>query len=266
MRWITAVIKLFSFLIGTLILYSMIMFCVIFSFTGINYQSCRSYLLNVWGKLSCFILGISVITEGEIPKPPFFLISNHLSYIDVFVLFAIVRGIFVAKSDVKDWPLVGIIVSTVGLLFINRQKRSDVTRVNDQISKNINESQGIIVFPEGTTSPGHRILPLKTSLLQYPVDAGIPVHYCTIRYETNENDNHAYNSVCWWGDISFINHFLKFLKNRRTYAYVRIGFVDSDVSDRKSLAEKIKTEMNVHFSPTIDPDWFEENHEFKPVI
>lgn len=266
MRWISAIFKLVIFLAGTFFLYSLIMVCFIFSFTGLDYQRCRSYLLNLWGKYCCLALGIKVIAEGEAPKPPFFLVSNHLSYIDVFVLFALVRGIFVAKSDVKKWPLVGFIVSTVGLVFINRQKRSDVGRVNDQMSNNINESQGIIIFPEGTTSPGHVILPLKTSLLQYPVDSGISVHYDTIRYETSEKDVSAYNSVCWWGDIAFPNHFLKFLKNRKTYAYVKFGNLDSTFDDRKSLAEKLAVKMNTDFVPTIDPVWFDNNHEFQPLI
>lgn len=266
MRCIAAIFKLTTFLAGTFFLYSLIMLCFIFSFTGLNYQRCRSYLLNLWGKYSCYVLGIKLIVEGESPKPPFFLISNHLSYIDVFVLFALVRGIFVAKSDVKKWPLVGFIVSTVGLVFINRQKRSDVSRVNDKMSENINESQGIIIFPEGTTSPGHVILPFKTSLLQYPVDSGISVHYNTIRYETSDKDEPAFNSVCWWGDIAFMNHFFIFLKNRRTYAFVKFGSLESSFDDRKSLAEKLAIKMNENFVPTIEPEWFDNNHEFQPFI
>jgi len=102
--------------------------------------------------------------NGTPPKPPFFLVSNHLSYIDVWILFATAEGTFITKSDVKDWPIAGFVLSTSGLIFIDRGRRSDVTRVNKEISEGLTSAQGIFLFPESTTSGGADILPFKSSL------------------------------------------------------------------------------------------------------
>lgn len=266
MKILLAVIKLPVFLFVTLFLYSLIMLSLIFSVFGLPYVRMRTSLLHAWGAASCKVLGIEIESIGEIPKPPFFLVSNHLSYVDVFVLFALVKGLFVAKADVKQWPIVGVIVSTVGLLFIDRNNKKDVLRVNENISKSVTQDQGIIVFPEGTTSPGHRVLPFKTSLFQFPSEANLPVIYAAIHYETGRGDIPAYRSVCWWGDDEFLSHFLRFLTVRKTRVKVRFGKVHSDQHSRKSLADSAYREISTAFQPVIDPEWFEEHHHYRPLI
>lgn len=266
MKYILAVIKCLAFLFVTLFLYSLIMLSLILSVVGFPYQRMRTSLLSAWGSATCAVLGIRISIKGDIPEPPFFLVSNHLSYIDIFVLFALVKGLFVAKADVKNWPIVGVIVSTVGLLFIDRNRKKDVLRVNERISRSVNKDQGIIVFPEGTTSPGHRVLPFKTSLFQFPAEADLPLYYAAIRYETGKRDEPAYKSVCWWGDDEFMEHFLGFLTIRRTYAEVTFGRVHADGSDRKSLADAAYREISSAFLPVIDAEWFTENHHFRPIV
>lgn len=267
MSTIRAIIKLFSFLIVTIIFYLLIMLCLIGSVIGVNYEKLRGYLLRSWGKVCCKIIGIKLQVNNEPPDPPFLIVSNHLSYIDVFVLFSQLRCLFVAKSDVKSWPLMGFLIRTSGILFIDRSRKRDVTRVNDLISKNINQNQGVILFPEGTTSPGIDVLPFRTSLLQYPAERNFPVSYVAISYGTSSEDLLAYQSVCWWDDTPFFFHFFELLKMKEIHAKVNFGKERIAENDRKVLAEKLQQAVEEEFIPVFPKSNFKERHgEFRSVF
>lgn len=267
MKILRASIKLVLFLIVTLFMYSLIMFSLLGKMVGLNYDKVRGYLLKTWGRLCCRVIGIELHIKGNPPEPPFLLVSNHLSYIDVFVLFSQLRCLFVAKSDVKTWPLIGFIVKTCGILFIDRHRKRDVPRVNNLISENITEDQGIILFPEGTTSPGLEILPFRTSLLEFPAARNFPVSYAAISYASKrETDNPAYESVCWWNDTPFFLHFFELLKMRGFKAKINFGNASIQDNDRKRLAEKLRRQVQHLFEPIIEKEDFLAKHdEFKPL-
>ncbi|MDR9415636.1 MAG: lysophospholipid acyltransferase family protein [Gracilimonas sp.] len=244
------------------------MLCLAGSFLGLPYEKCRGYLLRLWGKFSCYILDLKLQVQGDAPDPPFILVSNHLSYLDIFVLFSQLRCLFVAKSDVKTWPLVGFIIRTCGILFIDRNRKRDIKRVNTLISKNITDHQGIIIFPEGTTSPGMKILPFKTSLLENPASMQIPVTYATIRYKTSENTGNkpAYEVMCWWDDTPFMVHFFNFLKLKQSEAFIRFGKEYVQEGDRKILAQNIYSRMTEQFEPVVEEAEFQKKHgPFEPL-
>jgi 1-acyl-sn-glycerol-3-phosphate acyltransferase len=200
-------------------------------------------------------------------EPPFLLVSNHLSYIDVFVLFSQLRCLFVAKSDVKSWPFIGFIARTCGILFIDRDRKRDVTRVNKLISSNINQNQGIILFPEGTTSPGFDILPFKSSLLEFPAREGLEASYAAISYQTSEGEKPAYQSICWWEDIPFFVHFFNLLKLKEFTAIINFGDERIVDADRKSLALRLKKSMGNEFEVVIPEEEFHKKHsKFVPAL
>lgn len=267
MNILRALLKLFSFLAATLFMYSLIMLCLLVAVFGLNYEKLRGYLLRTWGKMCCYIIGVKLDVNNQPPDPPFLLVSNHLSYLDVFVLFSQLRCLFVAKSDVKSWPLMGFIIRTCGILFIDRNRKRDVTRVNTLISKNINANQGVILFPEGTTSPGMDILPFRTSLLQYPAAKNFPVSFVAISYDTPAGELPAYESVCWWDDTPFFVHFFELLKMKEIYAKVNFGKEKIVENDRKLLAEKLQHAVQTEFIPVIPKPQFKKKHgEFKSVF
>ncbi|MEX0720846.1 MAG: lysophospholipid acyltransferase family protein [Balneolaceae bacterium] len=253
MKNIRALFKLIAFLGNTLFFYSLIMLVLFFSFLGISYEWWRGYLLNVWGRNCCTILGVNLMVKGKAPEPPFFLVSNHLSYIDVFVLFSQVRGLFVAKSDVKRWPLIGFITKTCGILFIDRSRKRDISRVNQLISKNINQNQGVIMFPESKTSPGVEILPFRSSLLEPPAAINLPVSYAIISYSTPKGEEDACKTICWWDDAPFLVHFFNLLKKDRFSAAITFGEETVASTDRKKLAMLLEKQIKSDFQPVIDP-------------
>ncbi|MGN8226575.1 lysophospholipid acyltransferase family protein [Gracilimonas sp. BCB1] len=266
MNFLRAIIKLSGFLVSTLFFYFLIMLCLFASVVGVNYEKSRGYLLRSWGKVCCWIIGIKIEGKNKPPEPPFLLVSNHLSYIDIFVLFSQLRCLFVAKSDVKTWPLIGFIIRTCGILFIDRHRKRDITRVNKLISKNINTNQGIIIFPEGTTSPGYEILPFRSSLLKYPASREFPVSTVAVSYRTNREEAPAYDTICWWDDTPFFVHFFNLLKLKSFTAVVNFGSDQVMASDRKLLAERLKSDIEEQFVPVISENEFlKQNREFTPI-
>lgn len=203
----------------------------------------------------------------DAPEPPFLLVSNHLSYLDIFVLFSKLRCLFVAKSDVKAWPFIGFLVRTCGILFIDRNRKRDVTRVNQLISKNITENQGIILFPEGTTSPGFDVLPFRSSLLEYPASNGFPVSCVSISYQTKSGEDPAFESVCWWADTPFFSHFLTLLGLRGIQATLHFSKELISLNDRKQLTSALEDAVRDNFDPVISKEEFYKNYpDYAPVV
>lgn len=260
MRYLRAFVKLVLIALATLFCYLLILPGVILGLTGLNTNGWKTYFLSLWGKLTCAIIGLKVKVKGKAPKPPFFIVSNHLSYLDIMMLISELRCLFIAKSEVMSWPIFGFMTRTVGMLFVDRSKRTDVRRVNKLISKNINSKQGLLLFPEGTTSPGYEVMPFKASLLAYPAEQEMPVFYATITYSTPEGDIPAYESVCWWGDAGFISHFFNMLKLKKIYG--TITFAEHPVihSDRKQLAQLLFEGVASNFDPVIDYSDYAEKY------
>ncbi len=232
----------------------------IISLFGLPGRKWSVYFLRKWGASVCFILNLDVKVQGNPPEPPFFLVSNHLSYVDIMMLLSKLKCVFIAKSDVANWPFFGFMTRTVGMLFVNREKRSDVKRVNDLIARNINEAQGLLLFPESTTSAGKEVLPFKASLLAYPAEMKMPVHYASITYATAKGEPHASNSVCWWGDVTFFSHFIDLLKLKKISGTISFGDEPILENDRKELAKELYKKVNSQFIPVIDKKEYAEIH------
>ena len=86
-------------------------------------------LLRTWARWSARTLGMRVRVEGTPPEPPFLLVSNHLSYVDVLVLGSQLGSVFVARGDVEGWPLFGPLCRTGGSIFVKRESKRDLVRV-----------------------------------------------------------------------------------------------------------------------------------------
>lgn len=216
--------------------------------------------MRLWGRGVLKIFSMNLIIKGTPPKPPFFIVSNHLSYLDIPIFAAVIDTTFVSKSEIRHWPFVGWMAHMLGIIFINRKVKSDVKRVNDEINE-ATENQGVLLFPEATTSPGTEILRFRSSLLEHAADDELEVSVAAIRYETRENDIPAYQSVCWWGDTALHTHLLTLACTCEIK--VEITFSDETFhdSDRKTLATRLEKKMNEIFVPVADT----VVEEYKPV-
>jgi lyso-ornithine lipid O-acyltransferase len=112
----------------------------------------------------CRILGFEVRTIGAptIRRPALF-VSNHVSYADITVLGSLIAGSFIAKTEVAGWPLFGWLAKLQRTVFVDRRVRSTVSQ-RDSLTARLAAGDALILFPEGTSSDGNRILPFKSAL------------------------------------------------------------------------------------------------------
>jgi 1-acyl-sn-glycerol-3-phosphate acyltransferase len=178
------------------------------------------------------LLRAEVRVSGPVPEPPFLLVTNHLSYVDVLVLGSRLPVRFVAKAEVRRWPLLGPLCRGLGTIFIDRSDRRDIPRVLAEIERSLDRGEGVILFPEGTSSSGESVLPFRSPLLALPARLGLPVHAAALRYDPS--------AVCWWGERSLAPHLLDLFRLKRIEATVDFAPEPVVDSDRKRLAERLR--------------------------
>lgn len=123
-------------------------------------------------------------------------VSNHISWLDIFVIQAAIPTSFIAKEQIQSWPIIGTLADRSGTLFISRATRKDITLVNQGIVEALQRGQNVSFFPESTTSDGKSHLPFKAALFQSSLDANAAVQPMTIRYlDTQGNYNPEANYV-----------------------------------------------------------------------
>jgi 1-acyl-sn-glycerol-3-phosphate acyltransferase len=213
----------------------------------------RNAIYHFWSRACVRILGGRLRIEGTPPEAPFFLVSNHLSYVDVVVLASCLDGFFVAKAEIRHWPLFGLLSRTVGTLFIDRELRRDVVRVNRLIEKVLDSGYGVILFPEGTSTQGWEVAPFRSALLDYPARRGMPVHVAALCYRTSADEIPAHLGLSWWGDTQFLPHAKQLLGIRSFEATLRFSPRTVASADRKELAEEARRAVIEIFEPVVEP-------------
>lgn len=191
--------------------------------------------------------------EGTPPAPPFFLVSNHLTYLDIVALGACLPCVFVAKDEIDGWPVVGALCRSVGTVFVDRTVKRDIPRALGELERAVAERRGIAIFAEGTTGSGTEVLPFRSSFLDLPAKRQLPVHWAAISYATPGDDPPAALSVGWWGNMPFGPHVRELLKLDRIDATVVFGARPVVEHNRKALAARLHAEVSRAFVPMLPP-------------
>ncbi len=209
----------------------------------------RRGVMKGWGRLFAWTVGMKIRRVGTPPKAPFFLVSNHLGYIDTFLMAGETGAVFISRDDVAGWPWFGPVARGINTIFIDRARRTDTLRVNTLIEEELAKGSGIVLYAEARTSSGASILPYKSSLLDPPAKLGIPAHYCVLHYETYPGDAPAGDVVCWHTDIGFLDHVKNLLRLRGFVATVTYGAEPVTCDDRKRLAAQLHARALEMFTP-----------------
>ncbi len=179
-------------------------------------------------------LGVRIHPLGEAPAGAI-IVSNHVSYLDILVLAAIRPVVFVAKGEVRGWPVFGWFARCAGTRFIDRERRGDVARVVAEFAPAVSAGLGIVVFLEGTSTDGKVVRPFRSSLLSSAVAERWPVAPVALAYALPAGHDVA-TEVCWWGDMTLTPHLLHLFTLPRIDASVAWGEVVTAAGDRKELA------------------------------
>jgi 1-acyl-sn-glycerol-3-phosphate acyltransferase len=214
-------------------------------------QAVRRAVFRGWSRGVTRLLGVRITVEGAVPQAPFFLVSNHLSYLDIVVYASGMPCRFVAKQEVRDWPVVGFLARAGGTIFIDRTLKRDAVRVLDDLGCAVRDGDGVVVFAEATSTPGNTVLPFRPALLEWAARTGYPVHYASIAYRTPASSPPAHLAVCWWGDMPFARHLVALSRLPRIEATIRYGDAPIAERDRKRLADRLQRAVAAQFTPVV---------------
>jgi 1-acyl-sn-glycerol-3-phosphate acyltransferase len=143
----------------------------------------RQARIRWWSAKMLEAIGIEVRVEGTPVRGVSLLVANHISWLDIMVVHAVVpEARFVSKADVKSWPLISRLVDAAGTLYLERERKRDALRVIHVMADALRAGQTVAVFPEGTTSTGHGLLPFHANLLQAAISTSTPVQPVALRF------------------------------------------------------------------------------------
>lgn len=111
-----------------------------------------------------------------------FFVANHISWLDIAVISASMPICFLSKSEVREWPLIGLLAQFVGTIFIKRASRREIKEVNGRIYTTLMLGHSVCVFPEGTTTRGNSLAPFHSSAFQAALDAKAKVTPISLKY------------------------------------------------------------------------------------
>ncbi len=191
--------------------------------------------MRAWGLATTIILGIRIKKIGKAEEKQFILMPNHRSYLDIIIMAYLNPASFIAKKEVRSWPLMKLAEKFGKIIFVDRSNLRSLVQTMHVIRKTVDENIPVALFPEGTTYEGPLTKPFKSGSFKIAVEANVPIIPVAISYK-NKND-------AWIGDDTFIGHFFRQMWKPITYVTVQYGEPIIE-NDALSLKEKTRQEID----------------------
>lgn len=217
-------------------------------------------------KQVCRLLGIRIKLSGSLaPGQPVLLIANHVSWLDIPVLSAVAPLSFIAKQEVAGWPFVGWLAKLQRSVFVNRNSRATVADQAIEIAERLEKGETIVLFAEGTTGDGLRVLPFKSSLLGAALPSRLRQHRTDIAVQSLAI---CYPRLCglpigrdtmpliaWYGDMDVPGHAWGVLKAGPVDVTVAIGppLPHDEIGNRKAVARHAEAEVKAAVRQALRP-------------
>lgn len=157
---------------------------------------------------------------GAMIAPRALIVANHVSWLDIFVINSLQSCRFVAKSDIRDWPLIGWLCEKTGTIFISRGKLRDVRRIYQGLVTSLHAGEHVAFFPEGTTAAQGTLLPFHANLFEAAIEAEVPVQPYALRYLGS--DGKPEPAADFIGDMTFVQSMFAILKAGRITAQLTL--------------------------------------------
>ncbi len=200
MKYLIASIRLLALLITIII--SLIIVIIFYPITPQQYWM---YVIKYWAKIMLFFVGVKIETIGKFPtnylQKNCMIISNHISWLDIPVLYSLYFVSFVSRAEVKNWPILNLLFKCSGTIFIDRSRKKDILTINKIVSQRLMDNLAIGFFPEGKTSDGKGVLPFKAPLLQAGIIAKSKILPLALKYYSRSTVKPAYE-ITYAGDIT----------------------------------------------------------------
>jgi 1-acyl-sn-glycerol-3-phosphate acyltransferase len=202
-------------------------------------RSAQLRIIQRWSRGVLDILHVRLHRQGTIPGDsiPTVIVSNHVSWLDIWLIHSVNPVRFVAKSDIRSWPVVGWLVERAGTIFIQREKRHDTARTNRLIIDTLIRGERVGMFPEGTTTDGSELKPFHASLFQPAVGAGARIVALALRYPGAQGTPNL--DAAYAGDRSLRESLRLILRHRSLRAELIVaGVFDVSGKTRREIARE----------------------------
>lgn len=210
---------------------------------------CRRLLFRIWAGGTMRIVGMTLDVEGAPPRPPYFLVTNHLTYVDILVLARTAGCAFVSRADLQSLAFLGLLAKLMNTIFIDRANIRDTARVNEIINRVLDRGYGVHMFAESRISQDAQVHPFKPPLLEPAVRRGMPVHFAAISYATPPGCPRARDIIVWKEGVGLGENMLNVLRLPGFRAIIRFGDAPIRAEDRKDLAGKLYEAVRDRFIP-----------------
>lgn len=196
------------------------------------------------------------LTGAEPGGPGTLYVSNHISWMDIPILGGALDADFIAKSDVRGWPVIGPLSRRSGTLFVAREERHRVHHQADQIGEKLRSGRSLVLFAEGTTSDGLTILPFRSSLFEAAVHA-TRIQPIAVGYHRGDGarlSDEVMRMIGWTGDEELLPN-LALVSKLWLSAEIRLApaFAPEVGVSRKALAERCRTAVLEAYSAIRQP-------------
>jgi len=199
----------------------------------------RAWAVQGFARVQCWLVGVRLQVVGKPAGGPTLYVSNHCSWLDIPVLMAQMDSRFVAKAELARWPIFGLFARLGGTIFVGRKRAGNADDAH-AMAESLRAGHGLVLFPEGTTSDGARVLPFRTTFFA-AADHAARVQPVTIVYDrmgwlpTCRRDRPVF---AWYGDMQPMTHLWRLLRRRGARATVVFHepFAPELLPDREQLA------------------------------
>lgn len=204
-------------------------------------------------KIGLRIMQVKAEFKGENLPSSSFIVSNHMSYLDILVLTQLAPMSFVTSQEIKETPVLGWLCQVGGCLFVERRNKKNIKNEIQEITKALSHNQNVAVFPEATSTNGEEILRFKMPLYNAAIFADKPVSVLCLNYKSLNGESFKLSNrdyVCWYGDMSFVPHLWKLMSLKSIRAEVEVcTILNTQGESVEELATTSQRFVTEHFKP-----------------
>lgn len=207
-------------------------------------------LIQWWCKNLLAAFNLQVISHGHIPAKNAQLtttmfVANHVSWSDIHAINSVITLRFIAKSEIRNWPVFGYLVSRANPLFIDRSSKRDAKRTIDAAVQSLQAGDNLCLFPEGTTTDGSILHPFKSSLIQAAIEAKASIHPVAIRYP--HPDGGINIDAAYAGETTLMQSMQKILSQKQPV--IELHFLQPIAAE--NVAKQDRRELTLHIETLI---------------
>ena len=200
-------------------------------------RSLRDAATRRWSRRLLAICNVRVESApGAPPLAHALFVANHISWLDIFVIDSLYPCRFVAKAEIRAWPVLGWLAAAAGTVFIARGNRRELRHIFKGIVTVLQQGERVAFFPEGTVASQGQVLPFHANLFEAAIDARVAVQPCALAYLDAQGAWHP--SVDYAGDISFLESIVKILSGPPVRARLAcLAPIEGEGAHRRELAQ-----------------------------